>query len=746
VQQDAAQPFAGVIGRTREESTPWWPERAGAAPGSPNIVVIYMDDMGFSDPGCFGSEIETPNIDALAARGLRFNHYTTHPICSPARAALLTGINAHAVSTGWLANNNPGYPGYTGEIPVDAATIAETLRARGYETIMTGKWHNTPTLDSVPAGPKHNWPAQRGFDTFYGFMEGETHFFFPSALRLNNQLLPMDEYPEGYYSTDDWTDRGIQFVKELRASSAWKPFFLYIANNAVHAPLQAKQQDLEKYRGRYDAGWTAIREARHRRQLELGIIPPGTALAPFDPNIPDWDDTDPDNRRLFARHMEAYAAMLDCVDQNVGKLVGFLEAIGELDNTIIVFTSDNGATDAGGQNGMVNNNRRYSGLMPKPVAEDRARVDDVGGPQSVALYPSGWGQVCNTPFPTYKTYTGGGGRRVSFIVSWPARIRDQGAVRSQFVHVTDVMPTLLDLAGVAPLDSINGQVTRPLSGTSFTSVLMDGQAPPTRTEQYYECWANRGYYRDGWLARSIQKRGEAIDMDNWTLYHLDEDFSESVDLRAQHPEKLAQLVAAFDKAAWANQVYPLDNRNRPQKFFDTPAYARELADQARTYLPGMQTVHRADIWPKLSDRAFTVTVRFAYQAGDQGILWAIGDPIGGMVMWIEDGQLTFHYNGFGDTVTLPAVEIQAGDQAATVEYEAVGGRQGRGRLLLNGQEHVGWTPMSPTLSFGVFEGLDIGLDRRGPVCAELAARRGSFPYSGAIRDLRVNPGARAPRS
>jgi arylsulfatase len=746
VGQDEVAQFQGTIGRTREESTPWWPDRVGTPRGAPNIVVIYMDDMGFSDPGCFGSEIDTPNIDALAARGLRFNQYTTHPICSPARAALLTGINAHAVSTGWLANNNPGYPGYSGEIPLNAATIAETLRARGYETIMTGKWHNTPTLDSVPSGPKHNWPTQRGFDTFYGFMEGETHFFFPSTLRLNNQTLPIDEYPSEYYSTDDWTDRGIQFVKELRASSATKPFFLYIANNAVHAPLQAKPDDLARYRGRYDAGWTAIREARYRRQLELGIIPADATLAPSDPNVPDWDTTDPDDRPLFARHMEAYAAMLDCVDQNVGKLVSFLESIGERNNTIIVFTSDNGATDAGGPIGMVNNNRRYSGLAAKPAHHERDQLDELGGPRSVSLYPTAWGQVCNTPFPSYKTYTGGGGRRVSFIISWPEKIREQGAIRSQFIHVTDVMPTLLDLAGVEPLATINGEPTRNMNGTSFAPVLLDSDAPSPRSEQYYECWANRAFYRDGWLARSIQKRGEAIDMDNWTLHNLEEDFSESVDLRAQFPDKLAELVEAFDAAAWDNMVYPLDNRNRAQKFFDTPAFARALADEAHTYLPGMQTVHRADVFPKIGDRSFRISVRFHYRATDQGILWAIGDPIGGMVTWIEGGSLHVHYNGFGDTVTLPGVAMREGDHEATLDYEALGNREGRGRLVMDGAEQVGWTVMSPTLSFGVFEGLDVGLDRRGPVFPDLFDRRGSFPYTGSIRDVRIEPGTRAGRS
>jgi arylsulfatase len=736
--------FPGKIGRTREESTPWYPTRNTAPQGAPNIVIVYMDDMGWSDPGCFGSEIETPHIDALAARGLRFTHYTTHPLCSPARAALLTGMNAHAVGTGWLANNNPGYPGYSGELPLDAATLAETLRAGGYETIMTGKWHNTPTPDCVPSGPKHNWPSQRGFDTFYGFMEGETHFFFPSQLMLGNQLVPIDEYPRDYYSTDDWAERGIQYVKELRGSSPTKPFLLYIAHNAMHAPLQAKAHDLAKQRGRYDAGWTAMREARWKRQLEMGLIPEGTRLPASDPRAPRWDATDPADRPLFARHMEAYAAMLDCVDWNVGKLVAFLESIGELDNTIILFSSDNGGTDAGGPAGMFNNNRRYMGLPPPPIERERANAHELGSPRSTALYPTAWGEVSNTPFPSFKTYTGAGGRRVSFIASWPAKIRDTGAIRRQFVHVTDVMPTLLDLAGVSRLQSVHGRPARALHGASFAPVLFDAGAPSPRREQYYECWSNRAYYRDGWLARSIQRRGAPIDLENWTLHHLDADFSESLDVRAQHAAKLKELTDAFDAAAWQYFVYPLDNRDRFQKFADSPPHATAAADLPRTFYPGAQTTHRADVLPLIADRSFRIRVRFAHRDGDEGVLWAIGDPTGGMVMYVEDGQLRFHYNGFGDATTLPAFELPAGAHEATLEYEALGKRDGRGRLLLGSTEKIPWTPLAPTLVlYGVFEGLDVGLDRRGPVLWDLYQRHGTFAYGGSIRDVSIEPGVRA---
>ena len=742
-QSNGDKGFKGRIGRTREVSTPAWESRKQAPKNAPNIVIVYMDDMGFSDPGCFGGEIDTPHIDALAARGLRFNHYTTHPLCSAARAALLTGMNAHAVGTGWLANNNAGYPGYSGEIPIDAATLAETLGAGGYETIMVGKWHNTPTRDCVPSAPKTSWPSSRGFDTYYGFMEGEAHFFFPAQLMMGKQLVPVDEYPRDYYTTDDWTNKSIQFIKELRASSPSKPFLLYLAHNAVHAPLQAKPGDLAKYRGRYAGGWTAAREARWKKQIEMGLIPPGTRLPVSDQRVPPWDETDPADRSMLAQHMEAYAAMLDCVDQNLGKLVDFLVELGELDNTIIVFSSDNGGTDAGGPTGMFNNYRRFMGLAPPPIEVERANAGDLGGPRSASLYPTGWGEVSNTPFPSFKTYTGGGGRHVSLIISWPARIQERGAIRTQFAHVTDLMPTLIDLAGVTPLAQINGLPARSFHGVKLTPVLFDADAPSPRNEQYYECWSNRAFYRDGWLARSLQKRGDAIDLDNWTLHNLDLDFSESDDLRSQFPEKLQSLTDAFDAAAWEYFVYPLDNRDRREKFTDAAPGASAEEDRSRTFLPGMQTVHRAIIFPLIASRSFRIIVRFAYHASNDGVLWAIGDPIGGMVMYIDDARLRFHYNGFGDRTSVVGPLLSAGEHVVALEYEAFEHRQGRGRIRLDDATAVDWTPMSPTMVlYGVLEGLDIGLDRRGPVLWDLYEQHGTFGYKGRIHDLQIEPGAR----
>jgi arylsulfatase A-like enzyme len=735
--------FPGRIGRTREESEAHWTAPLRARPGAPNIVVVFMDDMGWGDVGCYGSEIATPNIDALAGRGVRFNHYTTHPICSPARAALLTGRNAHSVATGWLANNNPGFPGYFGDIPLDAPTIAETLRASGYATVAVGKWHNS----TDGAAPNPTWPTHRGFDRFYGFLEGETSYFFPARLVYNNIVAPIDEYPPGYYATDDWMDKAIAFVSEIRNHDPARPFFLYVANNAVHGPLQAKDADLAKYRGRYDGGWDAVRAARLERQQALGIVPPGTRLSDRDPLVPAWDDLPAEHRQLFARHMETYAAMLDCADQNLGRLVAFLDRLGELDNTIFVFSSDNGGTNSAGPAGNIHFNRRFAGLPALPIATDVERQSWIGSGRGSAVYPMGWAQVSNAPFPSYKTYTGGGGRRVAFIVSWPDKLADRGAIRPQFAHVIDVMPTLLDLAGVPALTTSHGQPAKPMQGASLAAVLREPAAPEPRREQYYECWANRAYYRDGWVAVSLQQRGAAIDFDNWTLHAHTEDFSESIDLRRQHPQKLQELVEAFDATAWANMVYPLDNRTPTQKFNELPPHQRPPAGGGRRrFLPGSQTVHRGVVTPLVADRNFTLGARFRHGAGDQGVLVAIGDVTGGLVMYIENGALRLTYNGFGEFRTLAGpAPVGAGEHVAALEYAALGGRRGRGRLILD-QSSGDWGDLSPTLMNGMHEGLDIGLDRRAPVDWELRERHGVFRYGGTIAEVVIESGPFAPDS
>lgn len=744
--EDLLQAFKGKMGRTRDESEPWWPPARKAADGSPNVVVIYMDDMGYADLGCYGSEIATPHIDALARRGLRFNHYTTHPICSPARAALLTGRNAHAVSTGWLANNNPGFPGYSGDIPLEAPTFAEAFREAGYATIGIGKWHNS----SNGATPNATWPSQRGFDRFYGFLEGETSHFHPARILYNNMVAPIDAYPDGYYAADDWTDHAMEYVKTVRNDDPRQPFLLYLAYNAMHSPLQAKPEDLARYRGRYDAGWDVLRAQRLRRQKELGLVPQDTELSPRNEAVPAWEDVPQDHRQLFARHMETYAAMLDAVDQNIGRLVALLQDMGELDNTIIVLSSDNGGTGGGGANGVVCFNRHFAGLPPLPVAHDLEKKDLIGSAEVAALYPMGWGQVSNTPFPAYKTHTAGGGRRVSLLVSWPKRLKDAGAIRSQFVHVTDVMPTLLELAGVAHPPTSHGKPSMPMQGVSFAPVLLEAGTPSARSEQYFECWSNRAFYRDGWIAVSLQKRGEPIDFDNWTLHCHASDFSESRDLAAQHPQRLQELVAAFDQAAWTHLVYPLDNRKPVHKFNQLPPHLAPPGESRRRFFPGTQTIHRTKIVPLIADRHFRIEVRIRHAAGHQGVLLAIGELFGGLVLYIERGALHLTYNGFGVFSRIGPFPIPAGEQTVSLDYEALGARTGRGRLGVESSGATGstsdWTALSPTLMSGMHEGMDIGIDRRAPVDTALHERHGNFRYQGEILDVQVQSGPFAPDS
>jgi hypothetical protein len=411
-----------------------------------------------------------------------------------------------------------------------------------------------------------------------------------------------------------------------------------------------------------------------------------------------------------------------------------------------VFSSDNGGTSSGGPTGMVNYNRRFAALPALPVDVDVTRAEWIGSSRTTPLYPAGWGQVSNTPFPSFKTYTGGGGRRVSFIVSWPAQFSDVGAIRTQFAHVTDVMPTLLELTGVAPLQTSHGKPAQPMDGKSLADILRDPAATSPRSEQYYECWANRAFYRDGWIAVSLQVKGQKINFDNWTLHLHAEDFSETMDLARQHPAKLQELVEAFDAAAWDNMVYPLDNRSPAQKFNELAPHQRPPLGGRRRFLPNGQTVHRAVILPLIADRSFRFTVTFRHAPSDAGVLFAVGDVTGGMVLIIEDGELRLIYNGFGEFSRIEGPQVPPGERTATLEYEALGKRLGRGRLMLDTGGAGDWQELSPTLRYGFHEGLDIGLDRRGPVSWELQRRHGAFRYGGTIHELVVESGAFAPDS
>ena len=740
---DPTQPYAGFEGEVRRTiagSDPWWPDQPTAPTGAPNVIVMLCDDLGFADIGCYGSEIDTPHLDRLADEGLRYTNFHVNPMCSPTRASLLTGLNHHLAGLATVCHRDPGFPGYAMEIRDNAVTMAEVLRDAGWATLMVGKWHLCKDSNLTEAGPRHGWPCQKGFDRFYGILDGFT-----------NHVVQVDQYPDDYYFTDDLTDRALDMVRQVRSGHPTKPWFLYFAHGAVHAPLQVRAADAEKYRGDYADGWDVVRQRRFERQQELGVIPEGAVLPPRnaepDHAVAAWDDLDDVEREVFARYQEIYAGMVDNVDQNFGRLRAELEAIGEWDNTIIVFTSDNGGSREGQERGTSSYFRTLIahtlGSSPFDDLEvDHARLDLMGGPQTLPHYPMGWAMVSGTPFRLYKINTHQGGHHVPFVISRGGGLPGGGGLRTQYQHVTDLMPTVLDLVGVDPPTAKHGQPLPAPAGSSFTSTLHDADAASTHTEQYYEQTGHRGFYRDGWSAVTCHGRRSPFSEDTWELHNLAEDPTESRDLAAEHPEKLAELQEAWEQAAWANQVFPLDEGSGVT-YIQRPPWEEVLAEPA-TFLPGTPTVERYRSVQFINFRSFTVDVALDYAAGDEGILVAHGDQGGGYSLYVEDGSVCMAFNGYGVMTVIDGGPLTSGASSVTLDVEAPGGMVLHATLRVDG-EVVGVARDLPALtSMAPFEGIDVGIDRRSPVSWEVYERHGAFPWTGTLHSVTYTPGELAP--
>ncbi|WCD90039.1 Arylsulfatase [Streptomyces xanthophaeus] len=749
--RDPYEGFPGRVGRTFSESEPAWqpPRRPGHR--APNIVVVLVDDMGYSDIGPFGSEIPTPVLDGLAERGLRLANYHTMPLCSPARAALLTGLNPHRVGYATVANSDPGFPGYGMEVGQDVPTLAEVLHDAGYATYAVGKWHLTRDSASNAADDRRNWPLQKGFDQYYGVLEGLTSLFHPHQLVRDNSPLDIDELPDGYYYTDDITDQAISMVKSLRAHDPDKPFFLYVAHNAVHGPLQAKPADIERRRGHYDGGWDALRDTRFARQVADGLFPEGTVLpdrnseAGFD--VGPWEELTPGQRRRYARYMEVYAAMVDNIDQNLGRLTDTLRALGELDNTVIVFTSDNGGTGEGGAEGT---RSYFSRFVHQPVPDDwnpdvGRDTDLIGGPQSLVHYPRGWGMASNTPFRLYKGQTYAGGVRVPFVISWPEGLRraeEDSGVRLQYQYVTDITPTLLELAGVRRPELWRSRPAQELDGVSFAPVLRDARTPSAHTEQYCEMSGNRSYYREGWKLVTLHRPGAPYDDGEWALYDLRTDPTETVDVSQDHPEVVKELAAAWESAARRNGVFPLldgsgalARRNPAEERFQRPL----------TLLAGTPELERYRSSRLISFRSFDVTVALDEHAGsDQGVLVSHGDQGGGYSLYVEDGRLWFAYNEYGELHETDAGPLPAGRRTVTLSATAVEGLRWEFRILVDGVETGRSDRVHQLIGMAPLQGISVGVDRRSPVSWPVHERHRSFRYTGALRSVTYTPGAQAP--
>jgi arylsulfatase A-like enzyme len=736
--------FPGRIGQTAATSTRAWPRPRSAREGAPNVIVVILDDMGYSDVAPFGSEIATPALSALADRGYRLTNYHTTPVCSPARAALMTGLNPHRAGFASVANSDPGFPNLRLEIDQDVATLPESLRAAGYATYGFGKWHLTRDALMHDGADKASWPLQRGFDHFYGTLEGCNSFFHPNQLVRDNTPVDRDEWPADYYLTDDLTDDAIAQLATLRAQEPDKPFFLYFAHHAMHGPLGAKPADIAAQRDRYAAGWDEVRRARHARQIELGIFPPHTPLPPsatepgFD--VPAWDSLDPATQDLYARYMEVYAAMVANVDENLGRLLQTVEDLGELDNTIVVFTSDNGGTAEGGPEGTRSYFSRFVHIagLPQDWENDVERDPDlIGTPRTMVHYPRGWGQVSNTPFRFYKGQTHAGGVRVPFFVSWPAglpRSGDDDGLRRQYQYVTDLTPTILDLVGVERLAVRDGHPTQEIDGVSLRPVLASPTAASTHPEQYAEFGGSRGYYRDGWKLVSLHTRGRSLTEPQWELYHVDEDPNELVDLAEKEPDRVAELSVAWQDAAWRNTVFPLGAAFAPGRRPAEQALARPVR-----LLPSTRRLERYRSSKLTSLRSFDVVAEVA--AAGEGILVAHGDQGGGYALYVEGGILHLAYNEYGRLHELPLGAFSSGTVRASFTW--LPDFRWKVEVTVDDEPRGGFDAVTMLVGMAPFSGIDVGVNRGGPVHWDLYERHGAFRFTGRLVAVTYVPGEHA---
>lgn len=673
-------PHEGLAGTTYRNTTRTQLPRDPVAPArAPNVVMIVLDDVGFAHLGCYGSSIDTPNIDALAAGGLRYTNFNTTAMCSPTRASLLTGRNHHAVGMGTIADWCTGQPGYMGEISRSAATLPEMLRGHGYNSYATGKWHLARGRDSTAAGPFDHWPLGRGFDQYYGFLHALTDHWNPELFR-DNHAIDTPRRP-GYHLTDDLIDESIAFIRDQQAAAPGKPFFSYVALGACHSPHHAPRAYIDKYRGRFDGGWDEARERWFAKQLELGIAPPGTRLTPRNPKVRAWTALSPDERRLAARMQEVFAAFLDHTDAQVGRLIAYLRENALLDNTLLLLMSDNGASDEGGEHGDFNIRRHYS-FLPEHFDDLLANIDQFGSEFTFNHYPAGWGHAGNTPHRWFKIDTHGGGIRDPLIIHWPDGISDAGGIRTQYHHCTDVVPTVLELLGLQAPSVYQGISQLPIDGVSMAYTFRDAAAPERKTVQYFEMLGDRGIWSGGWKAVTHHEKGSDFSNDRWELYHLAQDFSESQDVAEKYPEKLDELVRLWWAQAAANQVLPLDDRDRERAL---RGFTRREMRARYRLLPNTRRIDRCAT-PPMANRSFTITADAETGPDAQGVLFAAGGRFGGCVLFVQDGCLVFEYNGpyIRWTAESPTA-LPYGRHALSFEFVKTASFAGIGRLGIDGK-------------------------------------------------------------
>jgi arylsulfatase A-like enzyme len=736
--------FNGAIGMTYTESQPAWPALPAAKPGSPNVVIFLLDDVGFANLGSYGGPIRTPNIDRLAAAGLRYNNYTTTAICSPTRAALLTGRNHHSVGFGTIIESATGYPGYNGLLPDNADTLAKILTTSGYNTFAVGKWHNTPLEFTTTAGPFNYWPTKAwGFEHFYGIQGGEANQWNPdlwediTPVLLKSPPPPTQQWTQSQgHLTSLLADKAIEWIRQQKSVRPDKPFFLYFAPTACHAPHQAPREFIDHYKGRFDQGWDQVRQEILKRQKEMGIVPANTELAPLAPGVKAWKDLSPDQRRVFAREMEVFAGFLEHADYEFGRVLAALQEMGQMDNTLIIVSSDNGASAEGGLVGTTNEFRIFN-RVPENIGRDLKRIDEFGSPLTYEHYPVGWAQASNTPLKYYKQAVHYGGVRDPLIIYYPKLIKDKGAIRHQFCHVIDITPTILDLLGIQAPAVVNGVPQKPMEGASFARSLSDPNAPDTRHTQYYEMVGNRGIWHDGWKAVVYHGRppwdsvgSTPFDTDKWELYHVDEDFSEIHDLSAKYPDRVKELQSLWMEEARKYNVLPLDDRLGRLVIFKP-----SIPPPRAVYSYADDTFRVPEILaPDTKNRSYSISTEVEIPpGGTDGMLVTDGGRFGGYAFFVQNRRPTFVYN-FLDVqrYTITASEVvPPGKAALRFEFTKTGDNQGIGALFINGKK-VGEGKIERTVAF-VFSShdtFDVGRDTGTPVSESYQC---PFRFTGVLK-------------
>jgi arylsulfatase len=721
-----------IAGQTNSESTPNWPAPVTPPSGSPNIVLMMLDDVGFADFGCYGSEIDTSTIDSVAQKGVRYSGFHTTAMCSTTRAALLTGRNHHSVGVGCLANFDSGYPGYRGKISAQAPTLAETLRSAGYRNYMIGKWHVTPLTETGPTGPFDGWPLGRGFDRFYGFLDAETDQYSPELVQDNSHIQAPGDFASGYHLTEDLFNQAVGYIKSHIAVSPETPWFMMVTPGACHAPHQAPKPLIDKYTKIFSKGWDATRKNRLARQIELGVVPRGTELPPRNDAVKAWDEHSHDEKKVFARLAGAYAAMLEHTDIELGKLMAFLQQADLLDNTLVLLLSDNGASQEGGPAGFVNAMGPFN-LQPESLQQKVKRLDDIGGPDTHSNFPWGWAMASNTPLKRYKQNTHGGGIRDPLVMSWPKKIPTDGSIRHQFCHVSDLYPTILDLIDI----KIPQEEKTLSSGTSFASSLSDPLAKTGKRTQYFEMFGHRGIVHEGWKAVAYHPPGSAFEDDIWELYNLEEDFNETKDLAGKHPQRLQEMQKIWWQEAEINQVLPLDDRFAPR--FAENAERYRAGRTHYTFWAGMGHLP-SEVAPDLRSRSYTITATVElHNRIEEGVIIAHGDATGGYSLYLEQGYLIHDLNIGGNHQRLQSNKtLDTGRHELAMRMRrsksAEGLINGNASLFVDGEKVAS---METNFIFSLmisWSGLDIGFDRGTPVGHYVAP----FKFSGTLIKVTVD--------